>query len=88
MWAERNVNVKITLHNDEKKRLHVFASQHVALIERYADGKIVKIEKTFLIDNNSAGIYEVGSYRVFVDTKGNTQIRSCYIVNWVKQDEP
>jgi len=53
----------------------------ITIVEKYADGKIVKIEKTFSIDNNSAGIYEVGSYRVFVDTKGNTQIRSCYIVN-------
>jgi len=35
---------------------------------------------TFSIDNNAAGIYEVGPYQVYVNTKGNTQIREIYIV--------
>ena len=36
---------------------------------------------TLKINNNAAGVYEVGDYKVYVDTKGNTQIRECYIVN-------
>jgi len=35
----------------------------------------------FTIANNSAGTYGVGGYKVYVDTKGNTQIRECYIVD-------
>jgi len=35
---------------------------------------------TFSIDNNAAGIYEIGPYKVYVNTKGNTQIREIYIV--------
>ena len=35
---------------------------------------------TFSIDNNAAGIYKVGPYQVYVNTKGNTQIREIYIV--------
>ena len=38
--------------------------------------------KTFIINNNAAGIYKVGDYEIFVDTKGNTQIRDCYIVSY------
>jgi len=36
-------------------------------------------ELDFLIKNNAADFYEVGGYTVYVDTKGNTQIRACYI---------
>ena len=38
------------------------------------------VEVSALINNNSAGYYSVGKYTVYVDTKGNTQIRACYIV--------
>jgi lysophospholipase L1-like esterase len=38
------------------------------------------LETSLLIDNNAVGYYEVGKYTVYVDTKGNTQIRACYIV--------
>jgi len=31
--------------------------------------------ETFTIENNAAGSYDVGPYSVFVDTKGNTQVR-------------
>ena len=31
------------------------------------------------IDNNATGYYQVGAYKVYVDTKGNTQIRDIYI---------
>jgi len=36
--------------------------------------------KTFTINNNAAGTYTVDKYKVYVNTKGNTQIRKCYIV--------
>ena len=39
------------------------------------------LTKTFRINNNAAGTYAVGNIKVYVDTKGNTQIRACYIVN-------
>jgi len=39
------------------------------------------IEWNGLINNNAAGTYQVGIYRVYVDTKGNTQIHECYIVS-------
>jgi hypothetical protein len=46
----------------------------------YLDGTMEKFEWNGLIDNNAAGTYQVGDYMVYVDTKGNTQIRECYIV--------
>jgi hypothetical protein len=37
--------------------------------------------ETFSINNNAAAVYVVGNYySVFVDTKGNDQIRACYFV--------
>lgn len=40
----------------------------------------------FMIRNNADGVYpiwtEAGDYTIFVDTKGNTQIRACYIVSF------
>ena len=36
--------------------------------------------ETFSINNNAAGTYEVGGYTIYVDTKGNDQIRACYVV--------
>ncbi|MFD1134408.1 glycosyl hydrolase [Paenibacillus urinalis] len=45
--------------------------------------------KDFMINNNAADIYpvstEVGDYEVYVDTKGNTQKRSGYIVSYTKR---
>ena len=38
--------------------------------------------ETFLINNNAAGVYTVGDYDVYVNTKGNDQIRLCYIVSY------
>ena len=52
----------------------------VTVTETYADGSKAFVEKTFSIDNNAAGTYAVGDYKVYVDTKGNTQIRDCRIV--------
>jgi hypothetical protein len=46
------------------------------------NGKPVEFSytKAFSINNNAAGTYTVHEYKVYVDTKGNTQIRACYIV--------
>jgi len=52
----------------------------ITVTELYADGSENLITETFSIDNNEAGTYEVGGYKVYVDTKGNDQIRACYIV--------
>jgi len=52
----------------------------ITITEVYSDGSEKVITKTFSINNNAADIYQVGEYRVYVDTKGNTQIREIYIV--------
>jgi len=52
----------------------------ITVTELYSDGAICTITETFAIDNNSAGTYNVGAYNVYVNTKGNTQVRECYIV--------
>lgn len=38
-------------------------------------------EEQFSINNNAAGTYDVGKFNVYVDTKGNTQVRECAIVS-------
>jgi len=52
----------------------------VTITEVLLSKEIVVTTLTFMIDNNSAGVYTVGDYKVYVDTKGNDQIRACYIV--------
>jgi hypothetical protein len=53
----------------------------ITVTQTLADGSIRPITETFTIHNNAAGTYTVGSsYKVYVDTKGNTQIRDCRIV--------
>jgi len=54
----------------------------VTVVENYANGGSFVFEKAFVISNNAEGIYEVGAYKVFVDTKGNTQIRNIYITEF------
>ena len=50
-------------------------------ITEYFTGKPPKsFSREFMIDNNAAGTYTVGDYKVFVNTKGNVQIREIYIV--------
>jgi len=53
----------------------------IVVTEYYTDGSTKTFERTFIIDNNEAASYDVGPYRVYVDTKGNIQIRECYIVS-------
>ena len=52
----------------------------ITVTETNSDGTTNTIKEMFSIDNNAANTYVVGQYKVFVDTKGNTQIRACYIV--------
>lgn len=53
----------------------------ISVAEKDPFGYEVVFTKTISIDNNAAGTYDVGPYKVYVDTKGDTQIRACYIVN-------
>jgi uncharacterized repeat protein (TIGR02543 family) len=52
----------------------------ITVTEFYSDGEAKKVTVTISIANNAAGTYAVGNYKVYVDTKGNTQIRDCRIV--------
>jgi len=52
----------------------------ITVTETYFDNTTNVIKQTFSIDSNSAGTYQVGVYKVYVDTKGNTQIKDCHIV--------
>ena len=51
----------------------------VTVKEYWSNKSIETFTEIFSINNNAAGIYDVGGYKVFVDTKGNDQIRACYI---------
>ena|GEM_PF-5781876 len=53
----------------------------ITIIEKMSNGTVNKTTKTFSIENNTAGIYNIDDYKVYVDTKGNDQIRACYIVD-------
>ncbi|MCL1808304.1 MAG: C69 family dipeptidase [Clostridiales bacterium] len=48
--------------------------------EVYFNGDEYDFTETFKINNNAADTYSVGSHQVYVDTKGNTQIREICIV--------
>ena len=53
----------------------------VNVTELYSDGSTKEaFTEEILISNNAAIVYKVGPYKVYVDTKGNDQIRECYIV--------
>lgn len=51
----------------------------ITIMERLSDKTSRPVKATFTIDNNASGTYDVGTYKVFVATKGNTQVRECYI---------
>jgi len=51
----------------------------VTVTETYVGTQTIVYSKTFSINNNAADTYKVGPYSVYVDTKGNDQIRACYI---------
>ncbi|MEH7236424.1 pectate lyase family protein [Bacillus sp. JJ1562] len=53
----------------------------ITIDEVYADGTgSGTLTETILIKNNAEGIYRVGRYDVFVNTKGNTKVLEIYIV--------
>lgn len=56
----------------------------INVTELYQNGTEIVFTTTSIINNNAEGTYKVGDYSVYVNTKGNTQIRACYIV----VDEP
>ena len=52
----------------------------ITVKQTHIDGGESPVTATFTINNNAAGTYTVGDYKVYVDTKGNTQVRSISIV--------
>jgi len=52
----------------------------ITILGRFNGVQYKLISKTFLIDNNAAGTYQVGIFKVYVNTKGNVDIRECYII--------
>jgi hypothetical protein len=65
--------------NGNKNNLTITVTEQAGMDR---NGKTIEFSytATFSINNNAAGTYTVGNYKVYVDTKGNTQIRECYIV--------
>jgi GH35 family endo-1,4-beta-xylanase len=53
----------------------------VTVTEVYSDDSTEAFTEEILIKNNVADVYQVGPYKVYVDTKGNNKIHKCYIVN-------
>jgi len=53
----------------------------ITVMEYMPDGSVRATTETFMIPNNSEGTYEVGGYSVFVDVKGNIQIRRIDVVS-------
>ncbi|MER5625853.1 M20/M25/M40 family metallo-hydrolase [Streptosporangium sp. NPDC002544] len=52
----------------------------ITVKQTHIDGSESPVTATFTINNNAAGTYTVGDYKVYVETKGNTQVRSISIV--------
>ena len=73
-----NASAYVTKLNGNKNNLTI------SIREQYSDGSVITITETFSINNNAADIYTVGGYRVYVDTKGNDQIRDCRIMELAK----
>jgi len=53
----------------------------VTVVATDEHGKESTVSDTFTIENNAADTYTVGPYKVYVDTKGNTQIRDIHLVD-------
>ena len=73
-FVSATVSAYVTKLNGNKNDLTI------TVTELYFDGSTLTIEKTFRIDNNAAAQYSVGDYMIYIDTKGNTQIRDCRFV--------
>ena len=80
MFVEQIVLVSVTptasvdVLNGNQNRLNI------TVTELYSDGSTIVITESFMIRNNSDGIFNVGAHNVFVSTRGNDQIRNIYIV--------
>jgi uncharacterized repeat protein (TIGR02543 family) len=72
--------VSVTADASVEKLKGNLNSLTITVTETLSDGSVNTISETFTIYNNAADTYTVGSYKVYVETKGNTQIRECYIV--------
>ena len=85
------LNVAIDAYNAEHKQAEPTAKVEklngsknlltIAVTETFPLKAPTTVEISVLIDNNAAGYYDLGEYKVYVDTKGNTQIRDCHIVH-------
>ena len=73
------VDAYVTKLNGNKNDLTITVTEHLS------NGTIKSFTETFSINNNAAGTYEVNDYVVYVDTKGNTQIRACYITGMISE---
>ena len=80
MWEETPVVVGVSLSASVEKLNGNKNNLTITVTELYSDGSENIITKTFSIDNNAAGNYDVGDYMIYVDTKGNDQIRDCRIM--------
>ena len=78
-WQEIPVIVSVSLSASVEKLNGNKNNLTIIMTEFYSDGSENIITKTFSIDNNAAGVYEMGKYLVYVDTKGNDQIRGIHI---------
>jgi flagellin-like hook-associated protein FlgL len=52
----------------------------ISVKEIYTDGSENVVTSDIMVDNNAAGTYAAGAYKVYVNVKGNTQVRECYLV--------
>ena len=68
------VNVHVEKLTGNQNRLWI------TVVETYGGLVFLPIQQSFMIPNNAAGTYTVGNTKVYVDTKGNTQIRAVSIV--------
>ena len=82
--ALANLGLKQLIKSVPTARVRVFSGNtnelFITVTEHFCNGTINTIEAAIFIRNNAEGSYKVGSYTVFVDTKGNDQIRAIRIV--------
>jgi len=71
---EVSSNAVVTKLNGNQNKLTV------TVTERFPLQAPSVYAETFMIANNSADFFIVGDYTVYVNTKGNVQIRDCYLV--------
>jgi poly(3-hydroxybutyrate) depolymerase len=81
MWEDLKVELLSETPSASVKKLSGNKNElTVSVTKVYDNGKRDVVTETYTINNNAADIYKVDDYKVYVDTKGNTQVRDCYIV--------